>query len=92
MRLNYQWLWPFREYRDADQGTELERAAAFRHNKQLAKALPTYLNRWSAIDCVLLTTSVVCPTSMAPLIGTAFTLAFCMTALIAVIYLLFKRS
>lgn len=92
MRFNYLWLWPFRDYHDADAGSALERAAAFRHNKRLAKALPTYLNRWSAIDCVLLTASVACPTRMAPLLGTAFTLAFCMTALIALVYVLFSRS
>jgi hypothetical protein len=90
MRLGY--LWPFGEYRDARSGSELERAAAFRHNKRLAKRLPIYLSRWSAISAVLLTASMLCPASLAPALGTAFTLAFCMIVHIAHVYLLFIRN
>ena len=41
----YGWL-----FRDADTGTELERALALRHNRRQSVWLPTYLRRW----CVLL--------------------------------------
>ena len=88
--MNY--LWPFGEYRNAAVGSELERAAAFRYNKALAKGLPAYLNRWSAISCLLLTASVVSPAALTPVIGIAFTVAFCMTAHIAHVYLLFSRN
>jgi len=90
MRMTY--LWPFRDYRDAGRGSELERAAAFRHNKRLAKGLPTYLSRWSAISAVLLTASTLCPASLAPALGTAFTFAFVMIVHIAHVYLLFSRN
>jgi hypothetical protein len=85
-------FWPFGQYRDAAVGTQLERAAAYRYNRQLARSLPTYLNRWLAICCLLLTASVVCPRWLYPVAGTAFTLAFCMTVHIAHIYLLFRRN
>jgi len=90
MHLNY--LWPFRDYRNVAAGSAMERAAAFRHNKRLAKGLPTYLNRWSAITCLLLAGSEFFPAPIAPVMGTAFTVAFCMTVHIAHVYLLFSRS
>lgn len=69
----------------------MERAAAFRHNKQLAKKeLPTYLNRWSAITCLLLAGCVASPAVLAPAVGIAFTIAVCMTVHIAHVYLLFS--
>jgi hypothetical protein len=90
--VNLSYLWPFLEYRDAGRGSELERAAAFRHNKSLSKKLPVYLNRWAAISCTLLTASAVCPAAIAPAIGTVFTLAFVVTVHIAHVWLLFSRS
>jgi hypothetical protein len=90
MRLSY--LWPFGDYRDAGSGSELERAAAFRHNKRLAKGLPIYLIRWAAMSAVLLTASTLFPASLAPALGMAFTLAFCTMVHIAHVYLLFSRN
>lgn len=37
----YAWL-----FRDADQGTDRERALALRHNREQAKWLPVYIRRW----------------------------------------------
>lgn len=85
------YFWPFGQYRDAGAGSELERAAAYRHNRRLARGLPAYLNRWAALCCLLLAASVAAPHWLAPVAGTAFTLAFCMTAHIAHVYLLFCR-
>jgi hypothetical protein len=90
--VNVSYLWPFRDYRNACIGSELERAAALRHNKSLAKKLPTYLNRWSAISCALLTALELCPAALAPMLGIAFTLAFVMTVHIAHMWLLSIRS
>lgn len=90
--VNISYLWPFRDYRNASTGSALERAAALRHNKALARKLPAYLNRWSAISCVLLTASELCPAGLAPVAGVAFTLAFVMTVHIAHVWLLFIRS
>jgi len=41
-------------FRDADDGSRLERAAALRHNRDQAKWLPTYMMRWAAMGAVLL--------------------------------------
>ena len=46
--LFYGWL-----FRDADAGTDLERASALRHNRDQARWLPVYLLRWSVIGGVL---------------------------------------
>ena len=86
-----QYLWPFGQYRDAAAGSELERAAAFRHNKRLARGLPAYLNRWAMISCVLLAASAVSPAILASVLGIAFTLACCVTVHIAHVYLLFRH-
>lgn len=86
------YFWPFGHYRDAAAGSQLERAAAYRYNRQLARGLPSYLNRWAAISCLLLTASVVSPHWLSPVVGTAFTLAFCMTVHIAHVWLLFSRN
>ncbi len=85
-----EYLWPFGKYRDAAAGSELERAAALRYNQRLARELPAYLNRWAMICCALLTLSVVCPPPVSAVVGTAFTLAFCVTVHIAQLYLLFR--
>ena len=45
----YGWL-----FRDASAGTELERAAALRHNRSLSKWLPTYLRRWLVVGALFL--------------------------------------
>lgn len=37
----YDWL-----FRDADSGSERERAVALRHNREQAKWLPVYIRRW----------------------------------------------
>jgi hypothetical protein len=33
-------------FRDVNRGSKLERAAAWRHNRQQARWLPTYMRRW----------------------------------------------
>src|SRR5829696_4550594 len=44
----YGWL-----FRAADRGSDLERAAAVRHNRERARWLPTYLRRWGVVGGVL---------------------------------------
>lgn len=44
----YGWL-----FQDASIGSDLERAAALRHNRHSAKWLPTYLRRWSVIGYLM---------------------------------------
>ena len=86
------YLWPFGQYRDAEVGTTLERAAAFRHNRRLARELPAYVNRWSMISCLLLTGTIASPPVLSPLLGIVFTLAFCMTVHLVHVYLRFRYS
>jgi hypothetical protein len=45
----YGWL-----FRDADCGSEGERAVALRHNRSHAKWLPIYMGRWSVGGAVIL--------------------------------------
>jgi hypothetical protein len=45
----YDWL-----FRDAGSGSDLERAAALRHNRVGARWLPTYLRRWLVGGSLLL--------------------------------------
>lgn len=47
--LFYGWL-----FHDADIGSELERAAALRHNRIQARWLPTYMRRWVVLGAGLL--------------------------------------
>jgi hypothetical protein len=44
----YGWL-----FRDAQQGNTWERAACWRHNREQARWLPTYMRRWSVVMVVL---------------------------------------
>jgi hypothetical protein len=45
----YGWL-----FRDAMRGNSWERSAAWRHNREQARWLPTYLKRWAVLMTVLL--------------------------------------
>ena len=47
----YDWL-----FRDASIGSDLERAAALRHNRHSAQWLPTYLRRWLVIGSLVFAT------------------------------------
>jgi hypothetical protein len=85
------YFWPFGRYRDVAVGSELERAAAYRHNRWLARGLPAYLNRWLALSCLLLAALSESSGWLALVAGTAFTLAFCMTVHIAHVWLMLNR-
>jgi len=84
-------FWPLGRYRDAAVGSELERAAAHRHNCQLARGLPACLNRWLALSCALLMACSVSSGWLAPVAGVAFAVAFCITLHIAHVWLLLSR-
>lgn len=46
--LFYGWL-----FRDAGRGTVWQRAAAWRHNREQARWLPTYMRRWVILGLLL---------------------------------------
>ena len=60
------YLWPFASYRDADHGSMLQRAAASRHNQQLSKSLPIYINRWAMSASVELILTEIVPATLVP--------------------------
>lgn len=47
--LFYGWM-----FRDASRGNTLERAAAWRHNREQSRWLPTYMRRWAIGTTLLL--------------------------------------
>ena len=57
--LFYGWL-----FRDARSGNRLERAAAFRHNREQARWLPTYMRRWLVIGTGLFCVAAFCETAL----------------------------
>jgi hypothetical protein len=86
------YLWPFAAYRDANQGSVMERAAAWRHNRQLSKSLPTYINRWAMSASIELVLTKVVPAMLVPVFGMIFSVSICALTLFVVIWMLFKRS
>jgi hypothetical protein len=85
------YLWPFAAYRDADHGSMLERAAASRHNRQLSKSLPTYINRWAMFASVELILTIVMPAALVPVFALIFTVSVCALMLFGAIWMMFKR-
>jgi hypothetical protein len=85
-------LWPFASYRDAGHGSMLERAAALRHNQQLSKSLPTYINRWAMSASVELILIEVMPAVLIPVLAMLFTVSICALTLLVAIWMMFKRS
>jgi hypothetical protein len=66
--LFYGWL-----FRDASVGTSLERAAALEYNRRQSRWLPTYVVRWLAIACLLLSVARFCESTLAsPLLSAPF--------------------
>ncbi|MCU0950278.1 MAG: hypothetical protein MUC68_04260 [Burkholderiaceae bacterium] len=45
----YLYLWPFWLFRDAQRGSGLERAAAYRHNRAQRVHLPGYALKWAVL-------------------------------------------
>jgi hypothetical protein len=70
-------FWPFGQFRDVDRGSLLERAAARRHNRALARELPGCINRWAMLSAVLLILSEVSEAHLAQLFGVLFSVSFC---------------
>ena len=52
-------LWPVGIFRDVSKGTLFERAAAFRHNREVRGCLPHYMNNCLMASALLYTAGVV---------------------------------
>jgi hypothetical protein len=85
------YLWPLGAYRDADHGSSMERAAAFRHNERLARSLPLYINRWAVSASVELILTQVLPATLVPPVAVLFTGSICAVMLFTAIWMLFKH-
>jgi len=86
------YLWPFASYRDADEGSMLQRAAASRHNQQLSKSLPTYINRWAISASIELILTEIVPVALVPVFAVLFTVSVCALIQIFAVWMMFKRS
>jgi hypothetical protein len=80
----FQWL-----FRDASRGTPLERAAAWRFNRQMCRYLPIYLRRWA----VLIVSSYVVGALFQRLsLGHAATFFYCVSCISFAMAILIVRS
>jgi hypothetical protein len=86
------YFWPFAAYRDVERGSMLERAAAWRHNRQLSNSLPRYINRWAVCVALELILLAFPPLSLTPVLGILLTITFCGLLHIVSIWLLFRRQ
>jgi hypothetical protein len=86
------YLWPFASYRDADHGSMLQRAAASRHNQQLSRSLPIYINRWAMSASVELILTEIVPATLVPVIALLFTVSVCALVQMVAVWMMFKRT
>ena len=86
------WFWPFGQFRDADRGSLLERAAAQRHNRALARELPACINRWAMLSAVLLILSQISQARLAQFFGILFSVSFCGVVHFTHVWLLLRRA
>jgi hypothetical protein len=85
------YLWPFGAYKDVNRGSMMEQAAAARHNQQLARTLPTYINRWAMWASVEFILVEITPVLLAAFFALLFALSFCVIVQMVRIYFEFKR-
>jgi hypothetical protein len=86
------YLWPFASYRAADEGSMLQRAAATRYNQELAKSLPTYMNRWAIFASIELILTEIVPATLVPVFAVLLTVSVCALMQMVAIWMMFKRS
>jgi hypothetical protein len=48
-RLLYRYFWPFQYFRDASQGSTLERRRNYRHNHAMRVHLPGFMLKWGLV-------------------------------------------
>jgi hypothetical protein len=102
--LVYLYLWPFWLFRDVRQGSLLEQAAAYRHNRAQRGYLPGYLVKWAILFSVLMAATwgfeqlayaywawAACCTLLAGATGVLATLALLVMVITGVAYLFLCR-
>ncbi len=94
--LYVKYLWPEWMFKDANKGTSLERAAAYRHNMSMANYLPTYIRRWTVLTGIAYTlvvlTEAILPKIVAGFFGVIVGWAVATIFVLIAMYLLLKRA
>jgi hypothetical protein len=54
----FRFLWPFWLFQDASRGTHFDRAAAYRHNRDMRIYLPGYLLKWLLSSALIFAVTV----------------------------------
>lgn len=85
-RLLYAYLWPFWMFENANQGSLLERAAAYRHNRGRRAYLRGYMVKWGAIVTLLLGVLIAFGNSVQPdLLSDALSILLSLVGVLAVL-------
>ena len=69
----------------------MERAAAQRHNRELARSLPACINRWAMLSAVLLILTQISQARLAQFFGVLFSVSFCGVVHFAQVWALLRR-
>ncbi len=85
------YFWPFAAYRDVGRGSVLERAAAWRHNRQLSSSLPLYIRRWAVCVALELILIATLPSPLTRPLAVLLTLSFCGLLHLLSVWLLLRR-
>ncbi len=86
------YFWPFAAYRDVGRGSALERAAAWRYNRELSSSLPLYIRRWAvsvALELILIATL---PPPLTRPLAVLLTISCCGLLHLLSVWLLFRRQ
>lgn len=86
------YFWPLTAYHDAGHGSLLERAAARRHNRQLASSLPIYIRRWAVCTALALVLQYTVPSGLAPLAAMPLIVSLCGLLQLVLVWLLLRRG
>ena len=85
------YFWPFGAYRDVQHGSMMERAAAWRHNRELSSSLPQYINRWAVCTALELILMDTLPSALVPVVAVVLTISVCGLLHMVRVWLLFRR-
>ena len=101
----FRFLWPFWLFQDASRGSRFDRAAAYRHNRDMRIYLPGYLLKWMLSSALTLSTtmgldSLAAQTAATPNLwtwmaagcGMMFACGICILILTTYIYIYLSRQ
>ncbi len=86
------YFWPFFAYHDVGRGTLMERAAAWRYNRQLANSLPLYIKRWAISAALTLILLNIVPVALERVLAVVLTVSVCGLLHLVRMWLVFRRG